>query len=144
MKLVQYRTYRIAHCMECGARFGRDGGAERRSTVSPPSVNGGSASASCSSVSPASESSSSGCVESPLSSSGYSSSDAMPVAVHQIISTKIWWADALLIFKINNSSTRILNKMLQLRERPSYGVSDGDEVSFTLKCSVFLRIKNKK
>lgn len=70
--------------MECGARLGRAGGALRLSSGSP-SCSGGSASASCSSVSPASESSSSGCVESPLSSSGYSSSDAMPVAVQGII-----------------------------------------------------------
>lgn len=70
--------------MECGAKFGLDGGAVRRSSGSP-SGNGGSASPSCSSVSPASESSSSGCVESPLSSSGYSSRDAMPVAVQHVI-----------------------------------------------------------
>lgn len=79
--------YRMAHCMECGARLGRAGGAARLSEVSP-SCSGGSASPSCSSVSPASESSSSGCVESPLSSSGYRSKDAMPVISfirHEII-----------------------------------------------------------
>lgn len=77
-------TNRIAHCIECGAKFGLAGGAARLSNVSP-SCCGGSGSPSCSSVSPASESSSSGWVESPLSSSGYSSSEAMPVVMHDII-----------------------------------------------------------
>lgn len=76
--------YRIAHCMECGARLGLAGGAVRLSRVSP-SCMGGSASPSCSSVSPASESSSSGWVESPLSSSGYRSNDAIPVATHEVV-----------------------------------------------------------